>query len=80
MVSFYVSVCIKVLFSFISTMETETISSRNVVDLLLNDEFHTSICGPSISESDSKDNNTTTGGNTTTRKQDEDGYIYGWDC
>jgi prenylcysteine oxidase/farnesylcysteine lyase len=27
-------------------METETISARNVVDLLLKEEFGTGICGP----------------------------------
>lgn len=30
--------------SFISTMETETIASRNVVDLLLTESFGTGIC------------------------------------
>ncbi|KAF8898344.1 Prenylcysteine lyase-domain-containing protein [Infundibulicybe gibba] len=30
---------------FISTMETETISSRNVVDLMLKEQFNSSICG-----------------------------------
>ncbi len=29
---------------FISTMETQTISSRNVVDLLLTEKFNTTIC------------------------------------
>jgi prenylcysteine oxidase/farnesylcysteine lyase len=28
-------------------METETISSRNVVDLLFREEFNAGICGPS---------------------------------
>lgn len=32
-------------FRFISTMETETVASRNVVDLLLNEEFYSGICG-----------------------------------
>lgn len=32
---------------FISTMETETISSRNIVDLLFREEFNGGICGPS---------------------------------
>jgi prenylcysteine oxidase/farnesylcysteine lyase len=31
---------------FISTMETETLASRNVVDLMLNAQYGTSICGP----------------------------------
>ncbi|TFK76732.1 hypothetical protein BDN72DRAFT_890547 [Pluteus cervinus] len=33
---------------FISTMETETISSRNVVDLLLNEEFDSGICSSNV--------------------------------
>ena len=28
-------------------METETISSRNIVDLLFREEFNSGICGPS---------------------------------
>jgi prenylcysteine oxidase/farnesylcysteine lyase len=32
----------------ISTMETETVSSRNVVDLLLKEEFDSSICGQHV--------------------------------
>lgn len=37
-------------------METETVSSRNVVDLLLNDEFSASICGHTISETEADAN------------------------
>nr|GAT47321.1 prenylcysteine lyase [Mycena chlorophos] len=51
---------------FISTMETETISSRNIVDLLLEEHFNTSICGkPELSD---------------TVQKDSDDYVYGWDC
>jgi prenylcysteine oxidase/farnesylcysteine lyase len=32
----------------ISTMETETVSSRNIVELLLNEEFDSSICGQHV--------------------------------
>ncbi|KXN81104.1 Farnesylcysteine lyase [Leucoagaricus sp. SymC.cos] len=64
---------------FISAMETETVSSRNVVDLLLNEEFNAGICGSRISDSNSE-NFTHTNETTTTRKQDEDNYVYGWDC
>ncbi|KAH7875610.1 Prenylcysteine lyase-domain-containing protein [Lentinula edodes] len=53
---------------FISTMETETLASRNVVDLLLNEEFSSSICGPRISGS-TKD----------TAAPDSD-FVFGWDC
>ncbi|KAJ7071486.1 Prenylcysteine lyase-domain-containing protein [Mycena amicta] len=51
--------------SFISTMETQTISSRNIVDMILEEHFDgASICGKRQ-------------GNTT---KDADDYIYGWDC
>lgn len=30
-------------------METETVASRNVVDLLLNEQFGSSICGATLS-------------------------------
>ncbi|KAF8349812.1 Prenylcysteine lyase-domain-containing protein [Amanita rubescens] len=58
---------------FISTMETETVASRNVIDLLLNEEFQTSLCGARISGSEE---------NATVQVplQDEQDFIYGWDC
>jgi len=67
-------------------METETISSRNTVDLLLNEEFNASICGASKtpdSESidfESKNDSTRTNETTATQEQDKDDYVYGWDC
>ncbi|KAF8641081.1 hypothetical protein AX17_000725 [Amanita inopinata Kibby_2008] len=61
---------------FISTMETETIASRNVVDLLLNEEFQTSICGARISAA--ADNVTTLGPEMLSNRQQD--FTYGWDC
>ncbi|KAF9270773.1 hypothetical protein L218DRAFT_889560 [Marasmius fiardii PR-910] len=55
---------------FFSTMETETIASRNVVDLLLNEEFKSSICGPRISASEDQNKKAV---------NDED-FVFGWDC
>ncbi|KAG2023145.1 hypothetical protein CC2G_000832 [Coprinopsis cinerea AmutBmut pab1-1] len=55
---------------FISTMETETISSRNIVDLLLDEEFHSGICGPFSSDAS----------NTTARIPEDEDWIVGWDC
>jgi prenylcysteine oxidase/farnesylcysteine lyase len=49
-------------------METETLSSRNVVDLLLNDVFNSSVCGHQISNL------------TNITAEDENDYVYGWDC
>lgn len=46
-------------------METETLSARNVVELLLQEEYNASICKKSESE--------------TTEEKGED-FIYGWDC
>ncbi|RDB28429.1 Farnesylcysteine lyase [Hypsizygus marmoreus] len=59
----------------ISTMETETIASRNVVDLLLNEEFGSSICGSRISPSDADEAHTA--GQTTSNDKD---FVIGWDC
>ncbi|KAI0318721.1 FAD/NAD-P-binding domain-containing protein [Amylostereum chailletii] len=52
----------------ISTMETETIAARNVVDLLLAEEFQTGICAPAAEGSDEPPAPT---------KAD---FVYGWDC
>ncbi|KAJ7284612.1 Prenylcysteine lyase-domain-containing protein [Mycena rebaudengoi] len=49
---------------FISTMETETLASRNIVDLLLKSQFNSSICGAPSESS------TTSGADR----------VYGWDC
>ena len=50
-------------------METETIASRNVVDLLLREEFGSSICG---SETGVHEN--------ATRVLESNGFVLGWDC
>lgn len=52
---------------FISTMETETISARNVVELLLQEEFNASICKRNATESAGDEE----------KKED---FVYGWDC
>lgn len=49
-------------------METETLASRNVVDLLLNEEFSSSICGPRIS------------GSTKDAAAPDSDFVFGWDC
>ncbi|KAG0699722.1 FAD/NAD(P)-binding domain-containing protein [Suillus ampliporus] len=54
---------------FISTMETETLAARNVVDLLLHEEFGTGICGSLLSESE----------NATQTAVPTD-FVLGWDC
>ena len=56
---------------FISTMETETISSRNVVDLMLDEAFGTGICGPPKSVEENL-------GRTDSGNLDK--FVYGWDC
>jgi len=52
---------------FMSTMETETIASRNIVDLLLLERYNTTICGPITNVVKSQ-------------KQKNDSFVYGWDC
>jgi len=56
-------------------METETVSSRNVVDLMLNDEFNASICGKSIPPAEYDES----AANETSVMEDKD-FVYGWDC
>lgn len=51
-------------------METETIASRNVVDLLLNEDFGSSICGSRISGPED--------GRRTLN--DNEDFVLGWDC
>lgn len=67
---------------FISTMETETISSRNIVDLLLQEEFGVGICGKLMDLTASEETlepepvAAVSGG-----EQKESGdFVIGWDC
>lgn len=55
-------------------METETIASRNVVDLLLHEEFGSGICGSLISGSEE------IGMRENATHVDSDGFVLGWDC
>lgn len=55
-------------------METETIASRNVVDLLLHEEFGSGICGSLISGSE------TGGRDNSTHVSTNDDFVLGWDC
>ncbi|KAH7910709.1 FAD/NAD(P)-binding domain-containing protein [Hygrophoropsis aurantiaca] len=57
---------------FISTMETETIASRNVVDLLLHEEFGSGICGALLSGPNSSEELKT--------DPKSDDFVLGWDC
>ncbi|KAF7354883.1 Prenylcysteine lyase [Mycena sanguinolenta] len=50
---------------FISTMETQTLASRNVVDMLLKDSFDSGICGPA---------------GTPLNDTEKEDYVFGWDC
>jgi prenylcysteine oxidase/farnesylcysteine lyase len=51
-------------------METETIASRNVVDLLLNEAFDIGICGLKISSREANE----------TLTEDPADFVLGWDC
>lgn len=55
-------------------METETIASRNVVDLLLREEFGSGICGSLVSGSE------TGGQENDTRALENSAFVLGWDC
>ncbi|KAF8167814.1 Prenylcysteine lyase-domain-containing protein [Crassisporium funariophilum] len=67
---------------FISTMETETIASRNVVDLLLHDEFDSGLCGARTIdvESDIQLSQQQVFQNTNTNTSKNPDFILGWDC
>ncbi|KAI0683527.1 Prenylcysteine lyase-domain-containing protein [Earliella scabrosa] len=52
----------------ISTIETEILSARNVVDILLGEHFNSSICGAREGEGSISN---------TTKSED---FVYGWDC
>ncbi|KAG6891088.1 hypothetical protein C0995_014178 [Termitomyces sp. Mi166 len=52
----------------VSTMETETVAARNVVDLLMREEFDAGICGSHLPISNSSESTT---------NQD---FVLGWDC
>ncbi|KAH9914155.1 FAD/NAD(P)-binding domain-containing protein [Epithele typhae] len=53
----------------ISTMETETIAARNVVELLMKEQFDAGLCKAEDVEKSMADG-----------KLDDDDYVYGWDC
>ena len=55
---------------FISTMETETIAARNVVELLMKEQFDAGLCKLSAVEEESDSS-------PQTRRDD---FVYGWDC
>lgn len=57
-------------------METETLASRNVVDLLLNEEFNSGICGSLISASESTQNQRLLREASLKVKD----FVIGWDC
>ncbi len=52
----------------ISTMETETLAARNVVDLLMQEQYDAGLCKPHLTEE-----------GEAARVPDED-FVYGWDC
>jgi len=60
---------------FISTMETETVSARNAVDLMLNDEFNASICGRKISAPESESAEKPLANESVIKD-----FVFGWDC
>ncbi|KAG9223147.1 hypothetical protein PLEOSDRAFT_1111305 [Pleurotus ostreatus PC15] len=62
-----------------STMETETISARNIVDLLLNERFGSSICGRRLSAHAEEDSGTSAQAPLSSSNTDTD-FVYGWDC
>lgn len=77
-----------ILSRFISTMETETISSRNIVDLIFRDRFGAGICGKLLTNPESEvsqgDGEQKTFDNLPLQQpehtpSDKD-FVLGWDC
>lgn len=54
-----------------STMETETLASRNVVDWLLKEEYDAAICPPKTSDEE---------GGAPAQEKAKGPFVYGWDC
>lgn len=65
-------------------METETISSRNIVDLLIHEEFNAGLCGtnPSILpvESDPGSQQVLQKEVEVEKKSESESFVLGWDC
>lgn len=64
-------------------METETVASRNIVDLLLQDKFDSGICGARVAKRERETPITWVDAavwmwQKATAKADE--FVYGWDC
>ena len=52
----------------ISTMETETLAARNVVDLLMQEQYGAGVCKPRVAEEGAA------------APELSDDFVYGWDC
>lgn len=59
-------------------METETIASRNVVELLLNEEFNCGLCNPKIAAS--QERFISVAEYYLSSGSPEDNFVLGWDC
>ncbi|TFK57561.1 FAD/NAD(P)-binding domain-containing protein [Heliocybe sulcata] len=64
---------------FISTMETETISARNIVDMLFRDEFNTGLCPPPVVEQLEGEQEVFEVVKVTKQTSSDD-FVVGWDC
>ncbi|KAG6812064.1 hypothetical protein H0H92_004595 [Tricholoma furcatifolium] len=63
----------------ISTMETETVAARNVVELLLNEEFEASLCGSHLPPSNASDVSDASQDTSPTSSPKPE-FVFGWDC
>jgi prenylcysteine oxidase/farnesylcysteine lyase len=63
-----------------STMETETVASRNVVDLLLKEEFNSSICPPSTAAAPDGESVQTKLDTTMPPTKVSEDFVLGFDC
>ena len=61
-------------------METETISSRNIVDLLFREEFNSGICGPSQILPEDEDLASQDVLKSEGALNNKSSFVLGWDC
>ena len=60
----------------ISTMETETVAARNVVELLMKEQFDAGLCKTDTTPLTDDETGEQTGEPSPQKKE----FVYGWDC
>ena len=61
-------------------METETVAARNVVELLMKEQFDAGLCKTDTTPIADDETGEQTGEQTDERRSQEKEFVYGWDC